>query len=127
MGNCQRQRGGENIRKGRVAMICFAGLGHLILVIAGSWAILDTTTFPLEGFWETSVSLLGLLALGSAAAFFTACLNAMERVPYSKYRPWWRRILKCVDVASQVETLFRISIGISVGLGAYLVNRLPGG
>ena len=130
MGNCPRQSDPPKIRRGRVAAIFGAGLVHLVFIILGAWAILDRPTldkfFPCESIIAGSFSLLGVVAFGSAAAFFTACLNAMQRVLYRDYKPWWRRALKCVDSASQVETLFRIFIGISVSGGAYLLARLTG-
>ena len=107
--NNQRQR-----QKRKWIWIIASAIVHVFLIAAA---------FPLMCWYPNSlfaqiIGPLGLIASASAAAFFTACVNAMQRVC------WQPNILertkKCVLQASQLETLFRMLIGVSVGGGSFL-------
>ena len=107
----------------RVTMIIVFFLVHIVLLVGALLGLMGILTFPSEPFPSEQLSgLIGLGALGSVAAFFTACRSAMERVRY--VRPWWRRAWRCVYRASQVEALFLMLAGVSVGVGSYLVAYL---
>ena len=125
MTNCGRQPDPEriNVRMNRVVMIGGVAIFHLCLVVSATFALFDGPML----ISDRLAFALGLLALGSAAAFFTACINAMDRVPHHMYRPWTRRTVMCVYAASQVEALFRMLVGVSVAGGAYFLTRLTAG
>ena len=102
----------------RIWTITAVAVVHVVLVLIAILAILDIWTLC-----DVRISgILGLIAFGSAAAFFTACQNTMNRVPYGKH--WWKRGLECVYRASQLEALFRMLVGVSVGSGSYLLILL---
>ena len=103
-----------NLNLWRVITIAAAALLHIGLMLIAFGVIFDVWSF----LHVRIAGLLGLVALGSAAAFFTACQSAMPRVSYKKI---WRRGPECVYRASQLEALFRMLVGVSVGLGSYLL------
>ena len=98
----------------RIMTITVAALLHVGLILIAFLVILDVWSF----LHLRIAGLLGLVALGGAAAFFTACQSAMSRVCYKKI---WQRGPECVYRASQLEALFRMLVGFSVGLGSYLL------
>ena len=102
----------------RILTIIVLAVLHVALMLIGFLAVLDIWVL----LHKHIAGLLGLMAFGSTAAFFTACRSAMDRVPYES--PWWKRGLKCVYRASQLEALFRMLVGVSVGGGSYLVAVL---
>ena len=108
-------RHSRDYRPARILMIIGFFVVHVALVLIAFIAILSGCK-PL---FQQISGLLGVIAFGSGAAFFTACLNAMERVPYE--RPVWKRGVKCVYAASQLEAVFRMLVGVSVGGGSYLL------
>ena len=107
-----------NYRPIRILMIIVFAVLHIVLVLIGVLAVLDIWVLLPKQF----AGLLGLMALGGIAAFFTACRSAMDRVCYES--PLWKRGLKCVYRASQLEALFHMPVGFSVGGGSYLVAML---
>ena len=100
-----------------LAIVVFFML-HISVLVGALLGLMGVLTFLPEQMF----GLLGLGALGSVAAFSTACRGAMKRVPY--VRPWWKRAWRCVYRASQVEALFLMLAGVSVGAGSYLVAYL---
>ena len=115
---CSRVRREVRYSASRILKIIFFALLHVSVLVIALLGLLQILTF-----WpEQTFGLIGLAALGSVAAFFTACRSAMQRVPYVS--PWWKRAGRCVYRASQVEALFLMLAGVSVGLGTYLVAYL---
>ena len=98
----------------RIMTIKVVALLHVALMLIAFLVILDVYSF----LSVRIAGLLGVIALGSAAAFFTACQSAMSKVCYKAF---WKRGPECVYRASQLEALFRMLVGVSVGLGSYLL------
>lgn len=94
-------------------------LGFLSLAVL---ALLDVPIL-LHG---TFAFALGLLALGSIGAFFTAFLSTMKWVPYCEQRSAWERFKMCVERTSRLEIIVRTLIGLTLGGGAFLFGRLTG-
>ena len=116
MGNCRDKT--DYCRLGQwlsAVIIC------LVFVGLGAWA---TFNWPYGDISKKWVSAFGLLALGSLTALFTAVQSAMARVQYDAGRTGTKRLIRCIQSASRLEALFRVLIGATIGLGAYLLANM---
>ena len=113
----------EQINRRRIAEWLVAVLFCLVFAIMGACVTFD---WPCEakGIIKKLFPALGFLALGSLAALLTAIQSALNVVKYRKERSSHRRLMLCVQRASRLEALFRMSIGATVGFGAYLLANM---
>ena len=110
----------------RIATILILAAVHVALVLTAFLVLFDKWQWPSAKI----AGLLGLAALGSSAAFFTACQSVMNKSATKGTRTayqgrWaWRRLFWCIYEASHLEALFRMLVGVSVGGGSYLLVLL---
>ena len=108
----------------RIATILILATVHVALVLTAFLVLFDKCQWPSARI----AGLLGLAALGSSAAFFTACQSVMNKgaTKGTRYQGRWAltRLLWCIYEASHLEALFRMLVGVSVGGGSYLLVLL---